>query len=89
MPRSRSSISKARSYKEIGEFWDTNDLTDYWDQTTPVEFEVDIQSEAVYYPIEPKLYAKISRLARKRGVPAGTLLNLWLKEKLGQESAAK
>ena len=39
--------------------------------------------------IEPKLYAKFSRIAKKRGVPAETLLNLWLKEKLGQESAAK
>lgn len=89
MAGSRSSISKARSYKEIGEFWDTHDLGDYWDQTTPVEFEVDIQSEAVYYAIESKLSAKISRIAKKRGVPAETLLNLWLKEKLGEETAAK
>jgi len=89
MTRNRSSISNARSYKEIGEFWDTHDLSDYWDRTTPVEFEVDIQSEAVYYAIEPKLSAKISRIAKKRGVPAETLLNLWLKEKLGEEAGAK
>lgn len=89
MPRSKSSISQARSYKEIGEFWDTHDLGDYWDQTKPVEFEVDIQSEAIYYAIEPKLSAKISRIARKRGVAAETLLNLWLKEKLREEASAK
>ena len=59
------------------------------DQTKPVEFEVDIQSEAIYYAIEPKLSAKISRIAKKRGVPAETLLNLWLKEKLGEEAGAK
>jgi hypothetical protein len=46
MTRSRSSISKARSYKEIGEFWDTHDLSDYWDETTPVEFEVDMKINA-------------------------------------------
>ena len=89
MARSRSSLSNARSYKEIGEFWDTHDLSDYWDKTTSVEFEVDIQSEAVCYAIEPKLSAKISRIAKKRGVPAETLLNLWLKEKLGEETPAK
>ena len=43
MEENRSSISKAKSYKEIGEFWDSHDLTDYWDKTEPVEFEVDIQ----------------------------------------------
>ena len=89
MVRSKGSISKARSYKEIGEFWDTHDLGDYWDQTKPVEFEVDIKSEAVYYAVEPKLSAKTSRIAKKRGVPAETLLNLWLKEKLGEETAPK
>ncbi|GEM_PF-573825 len=48
MRKRRNSISKAKSYKEIGEFWDTHDLDDYWEQTRPVEFEIDIQSEAVY-----------------------------------------
>lgn len=89
MARSQSSISKARSYKEIGEFWDTHDLGDYWDQTKRVEFEIDIKSEAIYYATEPKLSAKISRIAKKRGVPAETLLNLWLKERLGEETAPK
>ena len=48
MHEGRTSISKARSYKEIGEFWDTHDLADYWEQTHPVEFELDIQSEVHY-----------------------------------------
>ena len=85
----RSSISKARSYKEIGEFWDTHDLSEYWDQTAPVEFEVDIQSEATYYPVETKLSEKISRIAKRRGVSAETLLNLWLQEKVREEARAK
>ncbi len=45
MKRAKSSISQAQSYKEIGEFWDSHDLADYWDQTEPVEFEVEIQLE--------------------------------------------
>ena len=89
MAKSKSSISKARSYQEIGEFWDTHDLSEYWDQTKPVEFEVEIQSEAIYYPIERKLSAQISRIAKRRGVSQETLLNLWLQEKIGEETTAK
>ena len=89
MGKSKSSISKAGSYQEIGEFWDTHDLSEYWDQTKPAEFEVDIQSEAIYYPIERKLSAQISRIAKRRGVSPETLLNLWLQEKIGEETAAK
>jgi len=82
MNRSNSSISKARSYKEIGEFWDTHDLADYWEQTQPVEFEVDIQSEVTYYPLDITLAAKVRSIARRRGVSPETLLNLWVQEKL-------
>jgi hypothetical protein len=82
MSRNRSSISKARSYKEIGEFWDTHDLADYWEQTQPVEFEVDIQSEVTYYPLDITLAAEVCSVAKRRGVSPETLLNLWVQEKL-------
>jgi hypothetical protein len=87
MSRSRSSISKARSYKEIGEFWDAHDLADYWEQTQPVEFEVDIQSEVTYYPLDVALSAQVRSIATQRGISPETLLNLWVQEKL-QEALA-
>ena len=31
--------------EEIGEFWDTHDLTDYWDETEEVEIQVDLKSD--------------------------------------------
>jgi len=89
MRKSKSSISKAQSYQAIGAFWDTHDLGDYWDQTKPAEFEVDVQSEAIYYPVEPRLSARISSIAKQRGVSAETLLNLWLQEKIAAEAIAK
>ena len=78
----KRSISQARSYQEIGEFWDSHDLEDYWDQTEPVEFQVDIQSEVQYYPLEKTLADKVAELARRKGISAETLLNLWIQEKL-------
>jgi len=87
MPRSKSSISKSRSYAEIGDFWDTHDLADYWDRTSPAEFEVNIESEAIYYPVERDIAATISSAAKRKGVSASTLLNLWLQERITQEKA--
>ena len=40
MAEDRSSISGARSYREIGEFWDEHDLGEFWEQTSPAEFDV-------------------------------------------------
>ncbi|MDE0685985.1 MAG: hypothetical protein OXI63_23920 [Candidatus Poribacteria bacterium] len=30
--------------EEIGEFWDTHSLADYWDETQEVEFQVNLKS---------------------------------------------
>ena len=87
MSRNRSSISKARSYKEIGEFWETHDLAEYWEQTQPVEFELDIQSEVTYYPLDTSLSARVRSMAKQRGVSPETLLNLWVQEKLQERMA--
>ncbi|OEU64541.1 MAG: hypothetical protein BA870_06925 [Desulfuromonadales bacterium C00003094] len=84
--RGKSSISKAQSYTDIGEFWDTHDLADYWDQTEPAEFELDVLSEMTYYALDRELSEEVRSLARKRGVSADTLLNLWVQEKLQQIS---
>ena len=87
MSESRSTISQARSYKEIGDFWDTHDLAEYWDQTEPVDFEVDIQSEVTYYALDKELSQMLSEVAEERGVSAGTLLNLWVQEKLWKDAS--
>jgi hypothetical protein len=87
MARNKSSISKASSYEEIGAFWDAHDLTDYWDQTKPVEFEVELESEVTLFAIESGLSSRIRKLAIQRGVAPETLLNMWVQEKLQEEAA--
>lgn len=69
----KSSISKAKSYAEIGEFWD---------KTEAAEFEVDLQSDVFYYAVEISLSSKLRSIAEKKGVSAETLVNLWLQEKV-------
>ncbi len=77
----KTSISKADTFEEIGEFWDKHSLADYWDQTEKVEFKIcAVRRHRI--TIEPELYDKISSSSRIRGVQPETLINLWLTEKL-------
>jgi len=87
MNKGKSSLSKAKSYKEIGDFWDTHDLSDFWDKTKQAEFDVDIESEITYYPLDKTLSEQIQAIALRRGVSADTLINLWLQEKLQEQKA--
>ena len=88
MKKNRSSISRGKSYKEIGDFWDTHDLGDYWEQSRAVKFQVDITSKRIYYPVDTTLSNQLRSIAHRRGVSPETLLNLWIQEKVSNQSGA-
>jgi hypothetical protein len=78
----KSSISKTRTYAAMGDFWDTHDLSDFWDRTRSVRAAVRLESEESLYSIEKELSQTIRRAAKERGVSPHTLINLWLQEKV-------
>ena len=80
--RRKSSVSEARTYAEIGDFWDEHDLSDYWDATRGVRADIQLQSEESLYAVEKGLSDTIRRAAKERGVSPHTLINLWLQEKV-------
>ena len=80
--KGRSSISGGQSYREVGEFWDSHDLAEYWDETREAEFEVEIESEVTYYALSRTLSEQIQSRTRREGVSADCLVNLWVEEKL-------
>jgi len=85
MAENKSSISEAKSYREIGEYWDSHDLSEIGDETGEVKFEVDLQSDVFYYAVETSISSKLHSIAAKRGVSVETLVNLWLQERVNQE----
>jgi CopG antitoxin of type II toxin-antitoxin system len=89
MKKNKSSLSKARSYAEIGEYWDQHDLNDVWGKTRKVKFEVVAEPEATYYPVERDLSEKIQSVAKKQGVSSDTLVNLWLEQKVKEQRSPR
>ena len=61
-----TNISKAKTLKEIADFWDTHSLADHWDETHEVDFEVRMQRKR-RVTLTPEIYEKIERHAREQG----------------------
>ncbi len=76
-----SSISEADSLEKIGEFWDTHDFTEFDTDAPDVEFTISARVS-----IEPDLLAAVEDQARRRGIGVETLVNLWLQEKLSEQT---
>jgi hypothetical protein len=64
------------SIEEAAEFWDSHDLTDYWDVTSEAHFDVDIQQRVFLTALEPELAKKLVACARERGISTETLINV-------------
>lgn len=87
MQNTETSLSKSASVEELGEFWDANDLSDFEQDTKPASFEVALNRSSVLFPIERGLSEKLRAASKERGVSPETLLNLWLQERVLQETA--
>jgi hypothetical protein len=89
MKRNRSSVSKARSYAELGEYWDKHDLSDVWAKTKRVKFDVVLEPEATYYAVKKDLSKKIQLVAREHKISGNALINLWLEQKIKERRPSR
>ena len=69
------------SLEEAAEFWDTHDSADYEEYMKDVECEFDIKRRTYLVSLDGELYRKVRAIAQEKGVPAETLVNLWIEEK--------
>jgi CopG antitoxin of type II toxin-antitoxin system len=82
MKQSEASKSQGRTYREVGEYWDSHDLGEVWEDAPPVDIEVDISSQKRYYLLDKGLSERVRQIAKARGISAETLVNLWIQEKV-------
>lgn len=75
-----------RSLEEAAGFWDSHDVTDYWDLTREANVEVDLKRRVFLAALESDLAKRLADWASKQGVSTETLINMWLTEKLNAVS---
>lgn len=82
----KTSISRKTSLAEVGDFWDTHSLADYWDQTRPVRVRVAANLPR-HVSLDPEVYRQLAAAAQARGVRTETLANRWLAARLKRAPA--
>ncbi len=71
-----------KSAEDAGEFWDTHDLADYWDNTREVDLTFNLQKRHYYVAVLPKIAKELQRMSEEQGVSIETVVNVWLQERL-------
>lgn len=70
--------------EDAAAFWDTHDLSDYWDETKEVELEI-VAPRRRWVALASHLANQASERAQQEGVSVETLVNLWIAERLVAE----
>ncbi len=78
------------SIRELAEFWNNHDLTEFQDQLEEVKEPVFIarKARAVRVVLKPSEIKTLRRLARSRQVDDGVLLRQWIVERLHTSATA-
>ena len=88
--KKHSKIPKFRSEAEEALFWDTHDTTDFLDEFEPVKVSFPHPKPKVLVSVriaKPEVDL-MRRIATQKGLGYGSLIRMWLKERLLEELQA-
>ena len=80
-------IPRTDSIRELAEFWDTHDSTDYEDELVEVTEPVFERSAPIEVRLQPDEAETVRELARAQGVTQEQLIHDWVKQKLARPKA--
>ncbi len=79
---SKLQIPKTDSIKELADFWDRHNLTDFNDELEEVKEPVFKKSTDMLVHLDSDDYTKVDQLARQAGKNKSDLIHDWIKEKV-------
>ena len=75
-------IPQTDSIKELAEFWDTHDLTDFEDQLEKVIEPVFRQETVVQIHLQPVEVEAVKQVAKSKGIDYTDLIREWILERV-------
>ena len=83
----KSRVPVVKTLREEAEFWDTHDLTDFWDETRPVKINFSGASvNTLDIALESDVMKALEERAKLRGTPPRDLAKQWIEERLRSTS---
>lgn len=82
----KRTLPRFRSLDDLVEFFEHNDLGEYWSALPEARFSVRLKRRAHLISIDRRLADKVAAIARARHTSSEGLINAWIREKLRQSA---
>lgn len=87
MPKSKTKkLPRFKSLDDLVEFFDSQDLGEYWEEMPEALFEVELKRRTHLFALDTELADKLSEIAKAKHVSSETLIDSWLREKIQQKN---
>jgi predicted DNA binding CopG/RHH family protein len=78
-----SRIPKFANREEEATFWDTHDISDYWDELKPTKLKVAKNlSKGITIRLDEETLENLRQQAHRKGIGPTTLARMWILERL-------
>jgi hypothetical protein len=77
-------LASFTSLNELVDFFDNHDMGDYEDVLQEAHFEVDVRKKTHLVAIDEETNSRLTEIAEQERIPAESLVNSWLKEKVSR-----
>jgi len=84
-----SKVPKFTNEQQEAEFWATHDATEFMDETMPVDVtfaDARPPQTRILVQLDPEVVDRLKTVAQHKGVDYQTLIRLWVRERLAQET---
>ena len=81
----KTSIPEFQSREEEAEWFDKHDVSEFWDELTPINVQFDLQQtkeENIVVRVQRPIKERLERIARSKGLNYSSLVRMWIMEKL-------
>ena len=83
MAESKSTgLPSFNSTQELVDFFDNNDMGEFWEEMPEVYFDVDLKRKQYLISVDESLMSKLLKIAKSQEVSIEALVDSWLKEKV-------
>jgi hypothetical protein len=87
--KKRDPIPSSDSIKELAEFWQTHDFTDYEDLMVEVPGPVFVRKDAVKVPLKSSEAKTLQKMAAAKGLSTAELIHAWVVQKITSHKNSK
>ena len=78
-------LPEFKSLDDLVEFFDSQDLGDFWEDLPEAQFDVNMKSKKHLFTLDDDVAKELTQIAKNKQISSQSLINQWIKESIRKQ----